>query len=213
MFDVNDCYFHSLILGEKEALEVFNSILKSGKILSLDKGGYDSNSLRMNNREEICLCKKGKLHLFYDSAYDLFVMRKLSFIIRDLPGIYKPEMIPIRETFGDTTKYIDSGKTDLYDEYRVKDEISLDRVIGINFPVNSILSSVTGYKLFFLGKNDSFRNVKFMTSKERVNNVISFYKKIVSKMDELGVNIPIYDIDTGRMIKSEDDIVKMKKRK
>lgn len=203
-----DCYFHSLVFESDVALKIFESILKEKKILSIEKSGIFYDNLRMNKIDEICISKKGKISFFYNSAYDLFVRRNLSFMIKkDLPNVYKPELISVRDTFKDRNNFVNSGLTDLFDEYRVKDEILIDDVIGINFPVSSILSNSSCYKIFF-GNNYDYK-VSFDMRKEEV---ISFYHSMLDIMRDNDIDIPIYDIDANNFIKSDRDIIKKKRR-
>lgn len=205
--DINAFYFHSIILGKDDALDVFENILKSGKILSLNKGGYDSKTIRMNLRDEICLSKRKNLNVS-SSAYDLFALKKLTLIVKGaLPGVYKPSIISERESFD----YVEMGKTDLEGEYRVKDEISLDYVVGLNLPVSFILDSMFGYKYFFCN-SEEMRRMKFVSSKNRLTDVVCFYEKLKGIMKENNVSLPIYDISSGVKIKDSFDIVKIKKR-
>lgn len=205
--DINAFYFHSIILGKDETLDVLDRILKSGKILSLDKGGYDSKTIRMNYRDEICLSKKRNLDICH-SAYDLFVKKKLSLIVKGtLPGVYSPMIVSERDSFS----MVEMGKTDLQGEYRVKDEIDLSYVVGLNLPVGFILDSMFGYKYFFCSGED-MRRMKFVSKKNRLNDVISFYEEVNAIMKKNNIVLPIYDIESNMMIDSSLDIEKIKKK-
>lgn len=201
--DINACYFHSIILGEEDTLKVLDNILSVGKILPLSRGGYDSNKLRMNGDDEICLSKRinsGNT----TSAYDLYARKKLSFILKgNLPNVYKPTMI-----YG---KEIRPGYTSLSGEYRVRDEIDLDSVIGINLPVKFILNSMFGYRYFFCS-NDEFKKMKYVGLKKRSFNTVEFYNKVKKIMDRHGVDLSIYDIDSMMEIDSSSDIYKIMRK-
>ena len=205
--DINAFYFHSIILGKDESLEVLDQIFKSGKILSLNKGGYDSKTLRMNYRDEVCLSRRSVSNLSV-GAYDLFAKKKLSLIVKGtLPGIYKPSIISESDSF----KYVEKGKTDLEGEYRVKDEIPLDYVVGLNLPVGFILDSMFGYKYFF-SSSEEFRKMKFVSGKNRLKDVVSYYEELNEIMRKNNIFLPIYDIESNMMIESSLDIEKIKKK-
>lgn len=205
--DINSLYFHSLILGKDETLEVFENILKTGKILSINKSGYDRNNLRMNTNDEICLSRIDNLAIGY-SAYDLFVKKKLSLIIKgNLPGVYSPRLVSEEKSM----EYISSGFTDLEGEFRVKDEISLDHVVGLNLPVGFMLSSMFGYKYFFCS-GEEFRRMKFVSGKNRYDDVVRFYEEINLVMERNNIALPIYDIENKVKINSPLDIEKIKKK-
>ena len=110
-------------------------------------------------------------------------------------------------------KYDGSGLSDMYDEYRIKDEILLDQVIGISIPFTSIVSNLGDYKWFFLDLYDSFRRKGNDGYKKRLINVRTFYNNIVSILDSNGISLPIYDIDANLEVNSELDIGKVKKKR
>ena len=205
--DLNAFYFHSIILGKDDTLKVLDSILKSKKILSLNKGGYDDRNIRMNFRDEICLSKKNNLNIS-SGAYDLFAMKKLTLIIKgSLPGVYKPLIVSEKDSY----YFVEMGKTDLEGEYRVKDEISLDYVVGLNLPVSFVLDSMFGYKYFFCS-GEEMRKMRFVSNRVRYDEIVSFYKDVRSIMNSNGVSLPIYDIGSGVKLNDSSDIVKCKKR-
>lgn len=206
--DSKDFYFHSIISDESTALKIFSNILSDGKILSLNRTGLKFDHIRMNLDDEICLSRKIEPVSHYD-AYSMFVRRKLSFIIRgDLENVYQPQMIVERTSYHNDKKYICSGFTDLKDEYRIKDEISLDDVIGINFPVkSSILKNRIGYKSFF------FNNYDYISPTKALDQVKRYYEQLLKVIDQANVTLPIYDIEENIEIKSDGDFQKLKKKK
>jgi len=205
--DINAFYFHSLIFGSNETLMILDNIFKSGMILSINRGGYDSNNVRMNTKDEICLSKKNNLEIS-GSAYDLISKRKLSLIIKgSLPGVYSPKMV---SSF-DTESCIESGKTQLMGEYRIKNEIPLDYVVGLNLPVKFILSSNYGYK-YFVSTSEEFAKVDFISKKKRYNYVIEFYDSIRDIMNKNNVYLSVYDVESEIKIKDYSDIEKIKKK-
>ncbi len=206
--DSKDFYFHSIISDESTSLKIFSNILNDGKILSLNRTGLKFDHIRMNLDDEICLSRKIEPVSYYD-AYSMFVRRKLSFIIRgDLENVYHPQMIVERTSYRDDKKYIRSGFTDLKDEYRIKDEISLDDVVGINFPVkSSILKNRIGYKSFFFDSYD------YVSSKKALDQVKRYYEQLLKVIDQANVSLPIYDIEENIEIKSDADFQKLKKKK
>lgn len=205
--DINAFYFHSLILGREESLDVLDCIFKSGKILSLNKGGYDAKTLRMNFRDEICLSKRNTLNVS-GSAYELFAEKKLSLIIKGtLTGVYSPMIVSESKSLS----FVEEGKTDLHGEYRVKDEIPLDYVVGLNLPVGFILDSMFGYKYFFC-TGEEMKRMKFVGKKNRLKDVVSYYEEVNSIMRKNNISLPIYDIGSNMMIESSLDIEKVKKK-
>ena len=212
--NIRNCYFHSLNLNGEKTLEVIESILKDGKILSLDRSGKNYGSIRMNKSDEICISKICKSKPFYNSAFDMYVKQKVSFILKgNLPDVYKPELIPVSCTFGNELDFCDSGFTDMYDEFRVKDEISLEHVVGINVPFGSIISSLGSYKWFFLDFDEDFRGNMNDPKKVRIEKAISFYESMQHILKENNVSLSIFDIEAGCEIKGIDDFVKVKKRR
>ena len=206
--DVNACYFHSLILGKDDTLKVFASILKDGKILSLAKGAYDNEKVRINSKDEICLSKVDNLDVT-GSAYDLFVKKKLSFIIKkNIPGVYAPEFVEMK----DVMRVVHGPVTDIVGEVRIKNEIPLDYVVGINFPVGFISNSRFGYKYFFSSKED-YNRILLKGKKQRMLDIISFYDNLKDIMEKHNISLPIYDIESHTKISSVDDIIKIKKIK
>ena len=157
------------------------------------------------------MCKR---KYFYNSAFDMYVKQKVSFILKgNLPNVYKPELIPVSYTFGDELSFCDSGFTDMYDEFRVKDEISLEHVVGINVPFQSIINNLGSYKWFFLDFDESFRGRLNDSKSVRLEKTVSFYRDMKKILDDSGVYLPIFDIEAGCEIRSEEDLVKIKKRR
>ena len=212
--DIRNCYFHSLNLNGEKTLEVLEDIIRDGKILSLERSGKSYDHVRMNKSDEICISKMCNQKLFYNSAFNMYVKQKVSFILKgNLPNVYKPDLIPVSSTFGDELSFCNSGFTDMYDEFRVKDEIPLDYVVGINVPFKSIMDNLGSYKWFFLDCDESFRGKMNDSKNVRVERVISFYRDMKTILDENGIYLPIFDIEAGHEIKSESDLIKIKKKR
>jgi YHS domain-containing protein len=80
-----------------------------------------------------------------ESAQPLFMRVTVSRSAFSGSAALRPSIISERDSF----KYVEKGKTYLEGEYRVKDEIDLSYVVGLNLPVGFILDSMFGYKYFF----------------------------------------------------------------
>ena len=214
MLNLKDCYFHSIICNGDKVLEIVDSIFKDGKIMSLQRSGLKTdNDIRMNKKDEICLSKKGRFSFFCSGAYDMFVLRNLSFVIKgNLPEVYKPKFIPFYQTLITDSKYIDSGLTDLRDEFRTKRDISLDDVTALTIPCRDILESDVCYALFFFrGNIPNLRHYR-VSEEVRLQDLKKFYEALSQKMSEHKINIPIYDLNSKTEITSSDDIQKIKKK-
>lgn len=143
--EFDSLYFHSIRMD----LETFERIIRSGHLLSLNRLGLPNRDYASyNGREWISLCKycdmdDETLHEFgMRSAYNRLVVNNLSLVFTNLKRAkstyYKPygelRFHPVSDD--DETRY-----SDCFDEYQVRDHVSLKHLVGILYPIASTKAS------------------------------------------------------------------------
>lgn len=144
-------------------------------------------SLLKNGDNYICVCKKqsdNKKSKFSDS-FNLFVDEGISLIIH--PKIL--EELEIREeSFQDG-------------EFQVKNEISIDYVIGIAVNLYSSYN-------FIKGERKRLKKGKDLKDTEReLNYSYRTYNKIKELLSKYNINLPIYSIYDGKLVLSVQEIL------
>lgn len=138
--NVNDYYFHSIIHGAEEGLQVIDNIIKMGAIKSPQSLGTKAR-IGCHDKSDICLSHITKSNILQGtiSCFDIYVPRLISFVIdREVSKscqLYKPANAPIQEIYF----YNDAKKTNLYDEYRTKKDIPLEYIKGICIPYYNLV--------------------------------------------------------------------------
>ena len=180
-----DWFYHRI------QLEKLEDILNTGAILSRRQQGYQKmDHTTWNGLDYISLAKREES--VWNSSYRRFISSSYAFILAGIPV--------------NNTKYIEDYNYELWrklsklfpsqrfspyeDEYQVKDEISLDAVIGIKIP----------------DKEKDFSSVEFYKEKDCAIDIV---------LNKLGSNlesVPFIDINEGLQIDRCDIKKYMKNR-
>lgn len=192
-------YLHTINNGmsdfykSRKQLDTLDSILKSGKVLSRRLQGYPENSytnfsgmdyISLTDYEKRFICNKERER--YNSFY-AYVRNGLSITFpHESLDVIEPTIIGIcsKDARGYRKMYAlglceEERYTDLPDEVQVKDRVSLDKMSGITFPVESYLDTV-----FFRRKK-----VKLELIKQEINII----KELLDKYNYNDINL--YNID------------------
>lgn len=198
---LQDAYYHGtkkldlfrLLEVLDESFENLIKIIESRYILSI------ANQNISKKEEEISLCGKDSIAICKDlrneineyadflkdmqDAYSTFVLDNFSIIIKsDIDGVYKPKLY--RSYLEAKANNLHDGKnegTDLFDEWRVKDKISLEEYcIGIGLP------TLARYGFFF---SKGY-------SKVRIYDLYSkYYEEIINKLYSSNLDFPLFDTE------------------
>ena len=177
-------YLHTInngcrsIYTSKKQLEVFKQILESGELRSLRLqgkemhptfSGLDYISLSDYEKRDICNKEQAGYNTFNGYARD-----GISFAFpHENLDVIEPELMT-KLGLSEEGRY-----SDLPDEVQVKDRVSLDKMSGITFPVESYLDTV-----FFRRKK-----VKLELIKQEINII----KELLDKYNYNDINL--YNID------------------
>lgn len=150
--DINDYYFHSIIRGWENSFYTLKGIIEkkeieSPKILGIDKrfGCHDC--------DDICLSCSTSTNdkKRYESSFKLYLPRTVTLIIdKDFSKehvVIKPKNITTKELFSNH-KYINKHYTNIYDEYRTKEPISIDYIRGISIPYSNLVNDPVSFMMF-----------------------------------------------------------------
>lgn len=121
----------------------------------IDSGGLKSNRLLGNNLAQgyngldyISVCEGERFYKYLvrkESAFKLFIKNNFCFILSSDISVVKPKYLNWNhfKHYSDLVNYMnlfpDYQFSDLFDEWQVKDEISLDYVIGLGLPLKSLI--------------------------------------------------------------------------
>lgn len=204
----DDGYYHAIRLRGYGSLPVLESILKQG-IISIRSGAYKSSDFRMNDEDEICLSKPDnsiKNLFFGNSAFEQAVSMAQIILVIDggIEGVTKPRVLD-RITATYLAEKGKTGYTEFTDEYRTKIPIDKTKIRGILFPGYKLL---TASRLFAYNFKDNIRDDS--TFDERKKVVENYYTSVSNLVNKSGIDIPIYDLDTGLELKTKDDLGKKK---
>lgn len=139
--NINDYYFHSIIHGAQEGLQVIDNIIKTGAIKSPESLGVEAR-FGCHRANEICLSRvtNGNVKCGSISCFDIYVSRLTSLIIdKEISNrfqLIKPKVITTEEIF--LHNY--NNQTNLYDEYRINNDIPIEYVKGICIPYKNLLN-------------------------------------------------------------------------
>lgn len=139
-------YYHGVQDDEYGMLK----ILIDGEIKSQRLQGKNI-SRGLNGLDYVCICNKFSDSFYeenkeYDEAFDVFIKNCFGFIISDDIEVIKCKVYK-KMTFAeflDIENQLSKGLsiglpiTDMIDEFRVKDRITLDKIIGICIPVDEL---------------------------------------------------------------------------
>ena len=127
MINLDNYYLHATggFHGNKNSAYALIEILKTGKISTDDSIIRNYN---ISPKKEICLCdprvKSPDIIPTYLSSFDHFVLYS--------PTILLPRSIKIYQPYFSE----ENGETDMLDEVRCKEDITMDKFQGIVFPIN-----------------------------------------------------------------------------
>lgn len=159
-------FYHGYFYCTIENLDKMFNIITSGGIKSQKRLGLCSRG-GYNGDEYICVCSKEET-FYYDylmNAYNAYVLNSFCFIIDDDIQAIKTMLVEPGGANGinwafDQMRICPSKRySDLCDEWQVKDEISLNHIMGIGIPFDDI---------------STFMNI--CDFKERVNKLIECAK-------------------------------------
>ena len=182
-------YYHGVQGNEYDMLK----ILKDGEIKSLRLQGSRYYT-GLNGLDYVCICNKLSDSYYedsegYEKAFDVFIKNCFSFIISDNIDVIKCNVmkklsyLQYRNSLDDLDINLDIGLhiTDMIDEYRVKDKIPKDKIIGICIPFDKLedydmsivykiieLARKRGYDVIDSSKNgfiEEYENNKSLTKK------------------------------------------------
>lgn len=214
---INSCYFHSIIHGCDKSLEVMDSILKMGYIKSPKSLGVKARS-GCHKESEICLSKvtpsKNKKEIF--SCFELYLPKLTSFVIDKSVSshqkIIKTKCVPTTELH----KHTEGTVTNLYDEYRTREDISLDYIKGICIPYNNLVNDpfqflqfvneeilmayYNGLLDYYLIEEIKREQSDIIFKNSRIELLELYIKKLEVLLHEYDRRIPIYhyNIDAGK---------------
>ena len=186
--DINpDWFYHRM------QLEKLEDILNTGAILSRRKLGYQKmNHTTWNGLDYISLSKREE-ELIWNSSYNRFISSSYAFVLGSIPA-EKTEYIEDNnyELWRKLSKLLPNKRFSPYeDEYQVKDEISLDTVVGIKIP----------------DRDKKFSSVEYYKEKDWAIDVV--LKKLGSNLE----SVPFVDVNEGLQIDRCDIKKYMKNRK
>lgn len=150
--NVNDYYFHSIIRDWKNSFYTIRGIIEKGQIESPKILGMDKR-FGCHDCDDICLScktvKKGNSN--YESSFNLYLPRTITLIIdKEFSKdhlVVKPKNITTKELFCNC-EYIDKHYTNIYDEYRTKESISIDYIRGISIPYSNLINDPISFMMF-----------------------------------------------------------------
>ena len=139
-------YYHGVQGDEYTMLK----ILLDGEIKSMRLQGI-KYAKGLNGLDYVCLCNKLSDTIYeekkgYEKAYDVFIKNGFSFIVSDkikaikCNALRKLSFLRYCKTEDDLDLNLDIGlpMTDMIDEYRVKDKIPREKILGICIPFSKL---------------------------------------------------------------------------
>lgn len=214
---INDCFFHSIIHGEEKSLKVIKGILGDKAIRSPKSLGVKAR-FGCHKEDDICLSKVTKEKNVHGliSCFDLYLPRLTTFIIdknvKNNQRIIKPNIVPVDKLY----KYKEGTATNLYDEYRTKEDIPLDYVKGICIPYNNLVEDPVLFMQFlcedilmayYNGELyqcviEQIRNEQTndKAKKLRIDCLEEYIKKVKKLLVDNDTEIPIYNYDNRKFI-------------
>ena len=195
-------YMHGINNYGFREYKVLRQILSLGALLSIRNQGikYSSN---FSGFDYISLCDYEKKECFIDNVpseigkyngYYQYIIHNLSLSFRknEIDAII-PKMV---EYIGNYERPYDKMKeyglmkerySDLADEVQVKDKVSLNHLEQVTFPTMSY-----------------FKDCIYLSSNSRIKALTKEIKKIEELLKEYNYNVPIYDIETKKLMNEEN---------
>ena len=204
--DISSVYCHSLIGARRYALKKLNNIFKMGVIVPPCNNPY-SDDPEFNRLDEICLSKFEGIKLDgYESAFHLYVNTYITLLLKEPAKLYRPSIIRTDEI---TQEKKDSGLyTNLFDEWRTDEFISVDDIVGISIPVECLFDNDLNYLLFnsvicsILSSEEdadmrlsryAFLRGKELRDYKKAYNIDDAISKIEKLLKKYNLDIPLYE--------------------
>ncbi|MBR4262491.1 MAG: hypothetical protein IKQ35_03925 [Bacilli bacterium] len=211
-------YYHAIRNTKDKSLKILDGILTNG-IKSVASGEIECNeSYRMNNDDEICLCRDTNTstinrikNLYIGNIVLPDFINSGMIILRinpDISGVFKPEVLLPHRAYSLIERGF-RGYTEYNDEYRTKESISPTDINGILFPARVLLSSTRMYSYALKGYYSMDNQV---SKKDAFLGVINYYEAVVDTVKKSGLSIKIYDSRSMQEIESVRDIEKIKRK-
>lgn len=201
----------------ESTIKVLNEILKSGKIKSRRlRGNLDTSKSGFNGIDYISLCDfKRRNNRPYENdpylkgynSYECYIKQSPSFILKkNKIEAIKPTLVePIIFDFDSIDRMRKLGNasygrfSDLPDEVQVKNEISLDRCVGLTIPIEYMIREHKD-KLFSDKENEETYNKDPYSLEE----LISYIKELKSLLEAYNLSSKVYDLASQIELDSED---------
>lgn len=198
-------------------LKVLKEILESGKIKSRRlRGDTDTTKGGFNGIDYISLCDfrrrnnkpyENDPYLIGYNSYECFIKESPSFILKkNKIAAIKPILVePVIFDYGSRARMCKLGNatygrfSDLPDEVQVKNEISLDRCVGLTIPIEYMTNE---------HKEDIFSG---KTNKEiysrgpyTLEELIIYVKELKNLLEAYNISSKVYDLESQIELDSED---------
>ena len=169
-------------------VDTAEKIISDGAILPPSHDGVEGLTL-FNSDEQICLskfCIENNPSKDYECALDDFSVGNITFMIFGEFDLQKPILVTSKELFMDDDIYYDKnnpvGYTNYYDEYRVKGEIPISKVIAIGYPYEKKINAIARYK-----------DIDIRVYNEKLSSIFSDIKHLHRLMKSRGLTVPVFD--------------------
>lgn len=146
-------YFYHGMMPKKEPIDkiiTMINIIESGGIKSKRKLKINNLYVGYNGSDYISLCNKednSMYNFFYDNmnSYEDYIYSNFCFIVSDEINAIKTKKFDIKGKYVSYMQFYslaqgDIRYSDMFDEWQVKDEINMDKIIGIGLPFNLVFS-------------------------------------------------------------------------
>ena len=214
---INEYYFHSIIHDYKNTLKTLNSIFSSGSISSPKYRNVSKRS-GCNAIDEICLSKQRKISnaKIHRSCFELYIPELVTLIIdkdvKNIAKIYQPKLVSNDEIF---LMFETTGYTNLYDEYRTKDIITLDYIKGISIPYEAIVNdpflflkvldeqTLINFYNGLINYNEVERMRNDLSSKKHIDERCNFLNQYIDRIKQVmsnnDIDLPIYEYNNKQL--------------
>lgn len=145
-------YYHGMSprKNPNDRLNTMIEIIKSGGLKSKHLQDNLGFVIGFNGNEYISLCNKENSYMYNfiddrNNSYEEYIVNNFCFIISDrIDAIKTQDFSKKRSEISYADFYSiaqgDIRYSDMFDEWQVKDEIKLDKIIGIGLPFNLVMS-------------------------------------------------------------------------
>ncbi len=203
-------------------IKVLKEILESGKIKSRRlRGDTDTTKGGFNGIDYISLCDfrrrnnkpyENDPYLKGYNSYECFIKESPSFILKkNKIAAIKPILVePVIFDFSSRYRMCKLGNatygrfSDLPDEVQVKNEISLDRCVGLTIPIEYMIKDHKE-EWFCDKKNEG----KYITHPYSLEELIAYVKELKKLLETYNVGSKVYDLESQIELDSEDTTQKV----